>query len=72
MPRIQKGENLCSLNEQLSTLKQTNMIKRNYLLFQGAGTDESTLIEILATRNNQEIQAINAAYKEGKVQNSAI
>uniref|UniRef100_A0A2H6N7C4 Annexin n=1 Tax=Micrurus carvalhoi TaxID=3147026 RepID=A0A2H6N7C4_9SAUR len=31
---------------------------------EGAGTDESVLIEILATRNNQEIQAINAAYKE--------
>ncbi|XP_053152992.1 annexin A6 isoform X3 [Hemicordylus capensis] len=31
---------------------------------QGAGTDESVLIEILATRNNQEIQAINAAYNE--------
>ncbi|XP_061473389.1 annexin A6 isoform X2 [Rhineura floridana] len=31
---------------------------------EGAGTDDSTLIEILTTRNNQEIQAINAAYKE--------
>lgn len=34
--------------------------------FQGAGTDEKTLIEILATRTNAEIRAINEAYKEGK------
>ncbi|XP_010181673.1 PREDICTED: annexin A6 isoform X2 [Mesitornis unicolor] len=31
---------------------------------EGAGTDESILIEIMATRNNQEIAAINAAYQE--------
>ncbi|XP_065265049.1 annexin A6 isoform X1 [Emys orbicularis] len=30
---------------------------------EGAGTDENILIEILATRNNREIQAINEAYK---------
>lgn len=37
-------------------------------LFQGAGTDESALIEIMATRNNQEIKAINEAYQEGRAQ----
>ncbi|XP_074866268.1 annexin A6 isoform X1 [Carettochelys insculpta] len=30
---------------------------------EGAGTDESILIEILTTRNNREIQAINEAYR---------
>ncbi|XP_061541936.1 annexin A6 isoform X1 [Phycodurus eques] len=32
---------------------------------EGAGTDEHALIEILVTRNNEEIQAMNAAYQEG-------
>ncbi|NXN28010.1 ANXA6 protein, partial [Nycticryphes semicollaris] len=31
---------------------------------EGAGTDESVLIEIMATRNNHEIAAINDAYQE--------
>ncbi|XP_077434133.1 annexin A6 isoform X2 [Vanacampus margaritifer] len=31
---------------------------------EGAGTDEHALIEILVTRNNEEIQAMNVAYQE--------
>ena len=31
----------------------------------GAGTDEATLIDILCSRTNAEIQQIKAAYKEG-------
>lgn len=33
---------------------------------QGAGTDEHALIEILVTRSNDEIQAMNAAYQAGE------
>lgn len=33
---------------------------------QGAGTDEHALIEILVTRSNEEIQAMNAAYQAGE------
>ncbi|XP_076018944.1 annexin A6 isoform X2 [Genypterus blacodes] len=32
---------------------------------EGAGTDEHALIEILVTRTNEEIQAMNVAYKHG-------
>jgi len=37
------------------------------LLFQGAGTDEGTLVEIICTKNNDEIQILKETYKEGKV-----
>lgn len=34
--------------------------------FQGAGTDEACLIEILSSRSNAEIQDINRIYKAGE------
>lgn len=33
---------------------------------QGAGTDEHALIEILVTRSNEEMHAMNAAYQAGE------
>lgn len=39
-----------------------------FCLSQGIGTDEDTLIEILASRNNREILDIKKAYQEGSVQ----
>ena len=35
--------------------------------FQGLGTDESTLIEILCTRSNQEVEFIKGQYAKGKL-----
>lgn len=40
----------------------------SFCVFQGIGTDEDTLIEILASRNNRELLDIKKAYKEGCVQ----
>ena len=37
-----------------------------FVFFQGAGTDESTLIEIMCSRTNDEIEEIKEKYKEGK------
>lgn len=33
---------------------------------QGAGTDEHALIEILVTRSNEQIHAMNASYQSGE------
>lgn len=41
-----------------------------FCLLQGLGTDEDTLIEILASRNNREILDMKKAYQEGSVTNS--
>lgn len=35
-------------------------------VFQGIGTDEKCLIEILASRTNQQIHALVEAYKDGE------
>lgn len=42
------------------------VLKTGFVLQQGAGTDEHALIEILVTRSNEHIQAMNAAYKSGE------
>ena len=36
------------------------------MYIQGLGTDESTLIEILCTRSNDEIQELKRQYKSGE------
>lgn len=37
-----------------------------FFLWQGAGTEEACLIDILASRSNDEIKAINAFYKKSE------
>lgn len=39
----------------------------NIFLQQGAGTDESTLVEIMCSRSNEEIQEIKELYEKGKI-----
>lgn len=46
------------------------LLKGKIFFFQGAGTDEACLIEILCSRSNAEIVEINRIYKAGKFQNS--
>lgn len=35
-----------------------------FLVFQGLGTDEETLIEIICSRNNEELMEIKQFYRE--------
>lgn len=43
-----------------------------FLFQQGLGTDEDILVEILATRSNQEILEIKTVFKEGLSQCHAV
>ena len=45
-----------------------SLYKSKHPPFQGLGTDEDTLIEIMASRNNKEIVEIKKVYKEGVCQ----
>lgn len=38
---------------------------KKYILSQGLGTDEDTLIEILVTRTKQQIEQVKKAYSKG-------
>lgn len=43
------------------------MYNFKYFSLQGLGTDEDTLVEILASRTNKEIREIKQAYKQGNI-----
>lgn len=56
------------MNGDSKNIKEAEMLcfKVFVRLHQGAGTDEHALIEILVTRSNEEIHAMNAAYQNGE------
>ena len=65
----------CQFFVNLSTSRCTVEVKRllrhcqcHYViaLFQGLGTDETAVIEIMCTSTNEELAAIKAAYEKGK------
>lgn len=49
-----------------SRLRVRTLLMSALLASQGLGTDEDSLIEIICSRTNQELQEINRVYKESE------
>lgn len=48
--------------------RQVQIFSHCMFSWQGAGTDEACLIEILSSRSNAEIKEISRIYKQGELQ----
>lgn len=59
--RKRKTEKLCKVNSVIGFSREFRSNMRHF--FQGAGTTETTLIDILCTRTNEQIEAIKHEYK---------
>jgi hypothetical protein len=46
---------------------EDKMNQISVLFSQGAGTDESTLVEIMCSRSNEEIDELKEKYQEGRL-----
>lgn len=53
--------------QQHSSCNQVAVEESSRVTWQGAGTKESVLIEIFASRTNEQIRALNEAYLQGEV-----
>lgn len=54
------------------TFESLKMKPSLFVILQGAGTDDSILIEIFASRTNEQIRALNEAYLKGILSKSLI